>query len=281
MNRRRLIQAGSLGSLGLGLPHLLRAGESSGSATARSCIFLILSGGPGQHETFDPKPHAPAEIRGRYKAIASATPGVMISEMLPQLAARTDQYCLVRSMSHTDPVHVTAAHTMLTGQPNATPADESPMIGSLVSRFRPADANLPSHIWLHNMKTGTNKVPRYDNGLQHVGRQHAAFRVGYELDNPASPDFRVRHFDPMEGVSSDHLARRYQLLRSVESESAFLKSAGSATAAYDTFQQKAFELIHRPSAREAFDLDQEPVATRERYGRHPLGQYLLMARRLV
>lgn len=275
--RRQMIQAGSLGIGGLTLPTLLRAEAEGNVATAKSVIFLALAGGPGQHETFDPKPDAPREIRGQYRAIQTRTPGILFSEMLPGLSERTDRFCLLRSMSHSDPVHTTATHTMLTGQPNGAPVDDSPMIGSLVSRFRPSDVALPSHVWLHNMKTGTNKVPRYDSGLSQLGQQHAAMRVGYELDNPASPGFRVKHFDPPEGATDSQLQHRIELLRQLEP----LDVESNSLRQYEKFQAKAFELVCGAEARRAFSLDEEPPAIRDSYGRHPLGQYLLMARRLV
>jgi len=199
LNRRQLIQVGSAGLFGLTLPRLLQADSTSSPATARSCIFIVLSGGLSHIDTWDPRPDAAEEIRGPYKPIATATPGVFLTDMFPELAKRTDQYCLVRSMSHGDAVHVTATHTMLSGQPDGTPNNDSPFIGSLVSKFRPTDANMPSHVWLHNMKTGTNKVPHYNSGLSKIGQAHAPVRIGYELDNPAAPDFRVRDFDPPEG----------------------------------------------------------------------------------
>ncbi len=281
LSRRSLIQTGILTGSGLTLADLLQADVVNPDSSAKSCIFIVLSGGPGQHETFDPKPGAPREIRGQYDAIATATPGVMLSEMLPQLAVRTDRYGLIRTMSHGDPVHVTAAHTMLTGQPNGTPANESPMLGSLVSRFRPSDVNMPSHVWLHNMKTGTNKVPRYDNGLQHIGRQHAPMRVGYELDNPSNPAFRVTQFDPLADVTTSQLEKRFDLLQAMQETGTKHPIAAAPATQYSEFQQKAFDLIHRPVARQAFELQHESNATRDRYGRHPLGQYLLMARRLI
>ena len=144
LNRRRMIQVGALGAAGLSLPEMLWSLEQTNvTATAKSCIFIILSGGPGQHETFDPKPEAPREIRGQYDAIPTATPGVFVGEKLPRLAKLTDKYCLVRSMSHADPVHVTAAHTMLTGQPDGTPQNDSPTIGSLISKFAPLGRAAP------------------------------------------------------------------------------------------------------------------------------------------
>lgn len=286
MHRRRLVQAGVAGIGGLGLSNLLFADRlrevtDGRSATARSCIFIVLSGGPGQHETFDPKPDAPREIRGLYGSIQTRTPGMLLSDRMPLLAEQSDKFCLVRSMSHTDVVHVSAAHTMLTGQPDGSPANESPMIGSLVSRFRPADGSLPSHVWLHNMKTGTNKVPRYDSGLNLIGHAHAALHVGHENDNPATDGFRVRHFDPLPGSTVSRINERFDLLSRLEDGREDHSGLGKAPAGYAEFQRKAHELLTGHAAREAFELGRESESVRDRYGRHPLGQYALMSRRLV
>lgn len=279
-SRRRLIQVGVAGLGGLTLPNLLRARSGLGSETAgreKSCIFIVLSGGPGQHETFDPKPQAPREIRGQYDAVPTRTPGTFVSEMLPRLAEYSDRYCLVRSMSHSDAVHVTAAHTMLSGQPDGSPSNNAPFIGSLISMLRPSQSALPSHVWLHNMKTGTNKVPRYDSGLSTIGHQYAALRIGYELDNPSNPDFRVSDFDPPEGLSVPQLEKRFELLNELEAR----RNGKPAAPEYTRFQERACDLITGPAARRAFELAEEPDAVRDRYGRHPLGQYCLMARRLI
>jgi len=277
LSRRQLIRAGALGLGGLSLSNLLGAEEQGTIGTAKSVIFLALAGGLGQHETFDPKPRAPREIRGQYDAIQTRTPGILFGEMLPELAARTDKYCLIRSMSHSDTVHVSATHTMLSGQPNGAPSDDSPYLGSLVARFKPSEVALPSHVWLHNMKTGTNKVARYDSGLRSLGQQFAALRVGHELDNPASPNFRVRHFDPPEGETQRQLQQRIELLQLLDLN----RQSAAALGQYEKFQQRAVELVSRPEARRAFSLEDETPAVRDRYGRHPLGQYLLMSRRLI
>jgi hypothetical protein len=238
----------------------------------KSCIFIVLSGGLSHIDTFDPKPDAPLEIRGPYRTIPTKTPGLRLTEMLPRLAQCSDLYCMVRSMSHDDTVHVSAAHTMLTGQPDGRGSNDSPMIGSLVSKFRPS-ANMPSHVWLHNMKTGTNKVPKYHSGLSRIGNSHAPLRVGHELDNPSSPDFRFGAFDPPAEVSQERLADRFALLNRVESY--------AATDSHRVFQDRARELVAGAAAQRAFDLSHEPARVRDRYGRHPLGQYTLMARRLI
>lgn len=280
VSRRELIRLGAAGTFGLTLPKLLRAGTTSEgeSAPAKSCIFIILSGGLSHIDSWDPKPTAAAELRGPYSPIATATPGIQFTERFPELAKRTQQFCLVRSMSHADAVHVTAAHTMLSGQPDGTRSNDSPFIGSLVSKFRPTEANIPSHVWLHNMKTGTNKVPRYNSGLGKIGYAHAPVRIGYENDNPSSADFRVRDFDPPEGVSQGRVEKQLALLQSLKTNSI---SASPAGLSYETFYDRARELVTGPNARRAFDLSEESDKLRDRYGRHPLGQYSLMARRLI
>ncbi|QDU37412.1 hypothetical protein Mal4_17240 [Maioricimonas rarisocia] len=276
ISRRDLLRVGAIGGSALTLPRLLQA-ESQSGRSGRSCILIILSGGPGQHETFDPKPEAPQEIRGLYAPIATRTPGVQLTEMLPGLAQRSDRYCLIRSMSHGDVVHVSAVHTMLTAQTDGSPANDSPFVGSLVSKFSPSPADVPSYVWLHNMKTGTNKVPRYESGLGEIGFQHAPLRIGYELDNPSRPDFRVNEFDPREGLTVDLLRNRRNLLDQLEQSA----SLATVNPEYDRYREKAWNLLTGPGARHACDLNREEQTTRDRYGRHPLGQYCLMARRLV
>jgi hypothetical protein len=275
-----LLQVGTAGLAGLCLPRLLQADAQSPSARERSCIFVILSGGPSHIDTFDPKPDAPAEIRGPYAAIATRTPGVQVTERFPRLAQLSEHYCLVRSLSHSEVPHVTAAHMMLTGQSDASRNNNSPFLGALISKFHPSSSVMPSHVWLHNMKTGTNKIPRYGSGLNVVGYEHAALHVGYELDNPSDPAFRVKAFDPAEGLSLDELARRWELLHQLRSPRD-VPAEAAAVQQFEKFQQRARDLVSGPAARQAFDLNREADADRDRYGRHPLGQYLLMARRLI
>ncbi len=279
LSRRQLIRLGGAGMFGLTLPQLLQ-GSAGSNASAKSCILIILSGGPSHIDTWDPKPEAAEEIRGPYRPIATATPGIFLTDMFPELAKRSQHYCLLRSMSHGDAVHVTAAHTMLSGQLDGTPNNDSPMIGSLVSKFRPTEANLPSHVWLHNMKTGTNKVPRYNSGLSRVGQAHAPVRVGYELDNPSSPEFRVRDFDPPAGLNAQRLLARQDLLSTLQQHVGSIAHTPGGES-YQTFYERARQLVTGPEARRAFDLSHEPESIRDQYGRHPLGQYTLMARRLI
>ena len=276
-SRRQLIRAGALGCGGLSLSSLLGAEEQGAVGSAKSVILLVLNGGLGQHETFDPKPLAPREIRGQYAAIQTRTPGVLVSEMLPELAQRSDKFCLIRSMSHINPVHVAATHMMLSGQPNGTLADDSPYIGSLVARFKPTEVAMPSYVWLLNMRTGTNKEAKYGSGLRSVGQQYAPLRIGDELDNPSSPNFRVSHFDPPQGATPQQLQQRIELLKQLDVR----PDISLAQKQFDKYQQRAAEMVSGPEARRAFSLEDEPPEVRDRYGRNPLGQNLLLSRRLV
>src|SRR5947209_16570998 len=118
ITRRRLLEVGSLGVLGLGLPRLLRAGAGRAE---RSCIFIVQYGGCSHLDTFDPKPGAPEAVRGPYRPIATRVPGVRLGELLPRLAGLADRYCLVRSMTHTDGGHDGGMHVCMTGHSRPAP----------------------------------------------------------------------------------------------------------------------------------------------------------------
>src|SRR5437773_3691294 len=125
ISRRELIRVGGLSLLGLSLPHLAcaraktahdtQAGTSFGRA--KNVIFLWLQGGPPQHETFDPKPDAPAEIRGAFRPIATNIPGIRFCELLPRTAAHADKLAVVRSLSTNDDNHDVSGYWILTGYP--------------------------------------------------------------------------------------------------------------------------------------------------------------------
>lgn len=122
VTRRQSLQIGAIGILGLGMNHLtgLRearaAGDSVPAGTAKSCIFIFLSGGLAQHESFDMKPDAPADVRGEFQPIATRTPGLQICEHLPMLAQRSPMWSLCRSLTHSSNEHSAAHHIMLTGR---------------------------------------------------------------------------------------------------------------------------------------------------------------------
>lgn len=279
LTRRGLLQVGALGALGLTLPDLLRAREQSGGARAAgetSCIFIYQYGGLSQIDSWDPKPGAPQEIRGPYKPIATATPGFFVGELMPRLARLSGQYAVIRSMSHTVPVHDVANRMLLAGQ--AMPPVDAPAFGSVVSKLRPASSHVPSYVWLQKFGGGSAPPdPSYLSGGL-LGASHAPLVLGASHDdNPATPGFRVKVFDGADGVSPSRLDRRRRLLDQLDGDLGRTAS-GRALGAY---REAAFDLLQGPKARRAFDLEQEPAGVRDRYGRHPLGQNLLLARRLI
>lgn len=273
-DRRKLIQLGGVALTGLGLPRLLQAGYGA-ERPAKSCIFIVQYGGGPHHDTFDPKPDAPREIRGYYQPIATSVPGIFVSEKLPRLAQLAHRYCLVRSMTHGNGGHNDGMHVCLSGQSNGSNADDSPYFGSLLARLRPSTKNIPSYVWVQNLAGDVGL--RYEGGGA-LGSLYAPLRVGKDLENPSQRDFRFRGFDPAAGLTPDRLQERFRLLQQVEPRT---EQPASAAANLRGFQSKALELVTGPDARQAFDLSQESPRVRERYGWHPLGQNLLLARRLI
>jgi hypothetical protein len=278
LSRRQLVQAGSLGLLGLSLPRLLQADALARSGgiepRAKACLFIDQYGGASQIDTWDPKPDAPAEIRGPYQPIETPVPGVRVCELLPRLAALADRYCLVRSMTHGNPNHDGGTHVALTGR--SQPAADAPYFGSVVARFRPSQANLPSYVWLQNLDVDVQ--PRFRVG-GFLGTSCAPMCLGEYDDNPSAASFRMTAFDPPSEVSEGRLAARQQLLGGLAA--VFARPDTAAIDGFQRFQERAFDLVAGATARNAFDLNAEPAKLRDRYGRMPLGQNLLLARRLI
>lgn len=284
-SRRRLLQLGGLGALGLSLPDLLRAEQSAHAAQqgqTKSCIFIFQYGGLSQIDSWDPKPEAPKEIRGPYQPIATATPGFFVGELMPRLAKLSERYAVIRSLSHHVPVHDVANRMLLAGQ--SLPAADAPAFGSIVSKLRPATAQVPSYVWLQKFGGGSAPPePAYLTG-GFLGMSHAPLVIGAAHDdNPATPGFRVKAFDAAEGISLERLGARRRLLEQFRQQAAIDQRRGqdAAEQSLEGFQQTAFNLLQGSAARQAFDIEREPAAMRDRYGRHPLGQNLLLARRLI
>jgi hypothetical protein len=268
LTRRRLLQIGGIGAIGLGLPELLRARESAPARRGRekSCIFVVQYGGASHIDSFDPRPDAPEDVRGPYKAIATNVPGVRVGELLPRLARLADRYCLVRSMSHGNGGHDGGMHVAMTG--HSVPKENTPYFGSVMAKLRPATRNVPSYVWVQNLAGDVQ--PRYLGG-GFLGAPYGPLRVGTDLDTPAAPGFRFTAFDPAKDVPADRMLRRERLLASVDRDAGPMRR----------FQERAVDLVTGPEARRAFDLELEPARVRDRYGRWPLGQNLLLARRLI
>lgn len=265
----------------------LSGGLVPGAGRARACIFLFMWGGPSQLDTFDLKPQAPAEVRGEFQPIATSVPGLTICEHFEQLATRAHHLAVIRSLSHNDPAHLSSGHATLTGhrapvlKSDAEPPSQrdTPHIGSVISRLRPPGGSLPSFVtmpWLayHPAAPG-GQAPGQHGGW--LGKRYDPFLIG---GDPNQADFRIGELSLPETISLERLTARRQLLSSIDAQRAQLDSIAAAAELND-FQQRAFDMLARPSARQAFDLSQEPDEVRERYGRNIHGQCVLLARRLV
>lgn len=275
LTRRQLLQVGGISVLGLGLPELLSAKARGAGTSEKSCIFIVQYGGASHVDSFDLKPDQPEDIRGPYRPISTCVPGVQIGDTLPLLAQRADRFAIVRSMSHGNAGHDGGMHVAMTG--HAVPKEDTPYYGAVMSRLRPATRNIPSYVWLQNLAGDVQ--PRYLTG-GFLGAAYSPLRIGTDLDNPSSAEFRVTVFDPPADVSVEKLRARHELLCNLEPASNRLAASAPGRALHG-FQERALELVAGDEARRAFDLSREEAAARDRYGRHPLGQNLLMARRLI
>ncbi len=276
--RRQLLQIGGIGLLGLGLPELLQARApvaTSAGAAEKSCIFIVQYGGASHIDSLDLKPEAPTEIRGPYKPIATRVPGMQVGELLPRLAGLADRYCLVRSMTHGNGGHDGGMHVCMTG--HSRPVENTPYFGSVMAKVRPATRNIPSYVWLQNLAGDVQ--PRYLTG-GFLGAAYSPLRIGTDLNNPSAPGFRVTALDAPADVPAGRLRDRSRLLANLDPPTSPLRQTRQGDNLHH-FQERAVDLITGPDAQRAFDLNLETTALRDRYGRHPLGQNLLMARRLI
>ena len=278
-----MLQAGGIGAVGLTLADLLQAEAIENSTTApgtppKSCIFIHQYGGLSQLDSWDLKPDAPREIRGPYLPIQTATPGFQICELMPQLASMSEHIAVIRSMTHHMAEHRQANSMTLAGR--TKPAADDPSFGAIVTQLRPSESTLPGHVWLQ--KYGGGAAPPDHTYLTggRLGMGCAPMLIGERHDdNPASADFRVRAFDAPENVSLQRLEQRRTVLQGFQQHSPLGRSPEFE--AQDLYQRRSFELLHGSAAKTAFDIDQEEASVRDRYGRNPLGQNLLLARRLI
>jgi hypothetical protein len=282
ISRRQLLQAGGIGALTLAAPGMVAArldAERSfrGIAAEKSCIFLLLCGGPSHLDTWDLKPAAPEGIRGPYRPIATAVPGMQLSELHPRLATLTQHFSLIRSMTHVGNIsnHFDAMHHLLSGQAGA-PAD-APYLGSILSRVRPNEHNVANYVWLIRcVGDPVFCAPNIGTG-GHLGALHSPLFVGSATNHPALPHFRGPD-DLFGPVEPERLRGRRPLLDRLDPVT---DDGVRATKEWQALHRRAFELLNGPGGRQVFELDREPARLRDRYGRHPLGQNLLLARRLV
>jgi len=322
-NRRIALQAGAVGLLGLGLEHLtpLRAahrgadgGEPSRSSAAKAVIYIFLSGGLAQHESFDPKPDAPDGIRGEFGTTATKTPGVRITEHLPKLAARSDQWAMVRSLTHKSNDHSFSHHIMLTGRsdspvgfnPSAPKPSDHPSLAAVAAAVTKSRNNLPPAIVLPDriVHNSGRVIPGQFAGV--MGRQRDPWFLEASAFEPkaygAYPEFEFDHqqraYTPKrkaftipdlslpEGVDGERFGGRLGILAEIDGQRKSLDAAGNAgylDSAKDFARTRAgaVSLLTDARVRKAFDLNRADPKDLDRYGRNAFGWSLLMAARLV
>jgi hypothetical protein len=291
LTRRDWLRVGALGTLGLTLPALMsakaQAAPRSGSfGKAKACILVGLTGGPPQHETWDPKPDAPAEIRGPFRPIASSLSGLNVCELMPRLAQQAHHFAVLRAVSTRDNAHSSSGYYMLTGVPHLPPNVESarvgapnnwPSLAALVNRVKsrpggvPAAVVLPEHIW----NDGNFPWPGQDAGF--LGRAADPWLVHCD---PSAPNFQIPALAMPADITPIRFDERRSLLDQVNCHLDGIDRSIAASNYSNQFQQ-ALEMMRSGRVRHAFDLQQEPTAMRDRYGRSRYAQSVLLARRLV
>ena len=305
VSRRRMLQGGGAGMLGMSLPKIpaAEALQPVQATRAKSVIFVFLYGGPSQLETFDMKPDAPSTIRGPFQTIASRTPGLRICEHLPRLANISNKYTVIRTVNHPQNDH-NGTHFIQTGHPlppaqrgsaNVAATDKDwPAFGSVISYLDRQAAGTPAfppYVYLPRL---LGHFAGYDINGQYAGWLGKGYnpmathiRKRAPDDNPYFRDctdeelnFRLAGLDPRSDLTLDRLDRRHTLLQQLDGEKRRLERASSVTD-FDSLRQQAMNMLTSRDIAKAFDIRQEPAALRDRYGRDLFGQSLLMGRRMV
>ena len=279
MTRRDLLQLGGAACLGLSLPRLLRADAHKASADA--LIIIYLNGGPPHLDMWDPKPNAPAEIRGEFKPIATSLPGVQFSEHLPKSAKLMHQCTVVRSMHHTvNNSHAAAVFCGMTGHDRgeaggggALPTDH-PSIGSVVGALRPPTKAVVPYValpYITQEGRGGPPQPGFFGGW--LGKPRDPLWV---LRDPNAADFALPELTLSTDVDPARFDLRRDLAKQLEA-----KPADRGAQDHDGLRAKAFDLLSSPAMQQAVRIDRETAKTRDAYGRNIYGQSTLLARRLI
>ncbi len=279
LQRRDCLKLGLGSLLGGGFVDSLRARGHADDLTARktSCILIWLDGGPSHFETFDPKPNAPAEIRGEFQAIQTKIPGVLFSENMTKLASISDKLTIVRSVRHDQNNHGAGNHYMTTGAPTRIPVSCGafvsfhPSMGSVVSFERGARDGLPPYFSIPEMSRS--------GGPNFLGARHAPFVVS---DDPNQESFMVRDVTIPKDLDDGRAVNRRKMRSRLDQFVRFHdQAAGDPVMGADENYQQAVSLMTSAAAQRAFEMHREPGQIRDAYGRNAFGQQALLARRLV
>jgi hypothetical protein len=310
--RRTVLQAGAVGLLGLGMNHVeaLRAAANASKAPrARTVIYIFLSGGLSQLDSFDLKPNAPAEVRGEFKPIATHTPGLQICEHLPRLAQRSHLWSLVRSLTHRSNDHSAGHMIMLSGRtplpegfnPGAPRPADWPSIAAIAGAATTPRNNLPPAAILPDklVHFSGRIIPGPFAGM--MGRQRDPWLIEaspydpiaygaypqYEFDHQERPQpankkkvFQAPNLSLPEGLAGGRLDHRLDLLKHIDQQREYLEQSACG-AGFDKHRQTAISLLTHSRVRQAFDVVNADPKVLDRYGRNAFGWSLLMARRLI
>ena len=293
LNRRELLRAGGLSLAGLTLPLLLNSNRAAAAPAkgrpksfgkAKNCIILYLSGGPAQLDTFDPKPDAPAEIRGEFNPIATAVPGMNFTELLPQSAKLAKHVALVRTMTHEHNDHGRGSYWMFTGVPyagsvsdvNSMSRADMPHMGSCVAKLAPGKGPmLPFVLVPHRMDVaGGRRAGQFAGAL---GPKFDPLLTG---GNPNDDDFKLEHLPLAPSESKAVVQRRAGLLEQLDQQARQMNQLAMTQSIKDN-QAKALEVLGSDAVRQAVDLSGMESKARDRYGRNLFGQSVLLGRRLL
>jgi hypothetical protein len=277
LTRRDFLHAGAIAPLGLTLPAFRRAKAAAGTDSDVNCIMLFLVGGPSQIDTWDPKPKAPAEVRGPFSPIQTGATGMQISEIFPRMAKHAAKFSLVRTVYHTaTAVHDTGHQMMQTGR-LFTGGVEHPHVGCTLGYLKGGRGELPAHVVL------PRPIGRTGGNLPHG---HTAGYLGKPFDpfilnaDPNAPNFKVPDLLPPDYISGVRAERRQKLRDAVDGATDAFEKSAAAKQLDDNFHL-AYKLMSSAKARDAFALEKESAKVRDRYGRTRFGQSCLMARRLI
>ena len=292
LDRRGFLRLGTAGVVGATIPWPNGIGGDAGLASeigkgkAKSVLIVLLSGGPSQLDTLDPKPDAPAEIRGEFNTIGTTIPGVAVCEHLPKLAQQTDRWAIVRTLAHREQNHLLATHVALTGRPcpslkggndldRVESRSDFPNFASALNYVRPRSDGIPSGVSLPNyLIEGPLTWPG-----QHSGFLGPKFDPWQIQGDPNEKNFRMEALSLRDGMTTDRLQSRRNLLDQFNRDRHNVSNQESI--AFRDQQQVAFNLLTSGKMVDAFDISREADAVRDRYGRNKFGQSLLLSRRLI
>ena len=292
LDRRGFLRLGAAGDVGSTIPWPVglssEAGllNQTGKGKAKSVLIVMLSGGPSQLDTLDPKPEAPAEVRGEFNTIGTTIPGVAVCEHLPRLARQTDRWAIVRTLAHREHNHLLATHVALTGRPCPMPRGGSdldrvesrsdfPNFASALDYVRPRNDGIPSGVSLPNyLIEGPLTWPGQHSGF--LGPKYDPWQI---QGDPNEKNFRMDALSLRDGMSTDRMQSRRSLLDQFNRDRR--NPSNQELVAFRDQQQIAFNLLTSGKMVDAFDIGRESDAVRDRYGRNKFGQSLLLSRRMI